>query len=68
MAQFREVLISWRDNPDDCFLVTVGVDGAWNSLDEEDDDVFFWFASEREYQECLVNGEEEFTMKDYDDA
>lgn len=66
MTVFREVLIKWRDEayPQGWESRTVGVDGAWNSLDEEDDDVFFWFASEQEYQDCLKNGEGDFEMKE----
>jgi hypothetical protein len=63
MAEFREVLISWRDTPDDCFIATVGINAASNPLDEDDDNVFFWFADEAEFQYCLLNGEDEFTME-----
>lgn len=59
----REVLVTWLDEPDKEFYAVVSVDEQWNEL-EDDPDVFFYFASEAEYQEALTNGAEEFTMKE----
>lgn len=59
--EYRDVFIRWRDEVN-AQQVTVAVDGEWNPIDSDDDGVFFWFASEAEYQECLKNGEDEFVM------
>lgn len=59
--EYRDVFIRWRDEVN-AQQVTVAVDGEWNPIDGDDDGVFFWFASEAEYQECLKNGEAEFVM------
>lgn len=64
MTTYREVIVSWRDEPDNYFAATVAVDDEWNPVDDEDDGVFFWFASEFDYQECLLNGEADFTMEE----
>ena len=60
MLEFREVLIRWCDESDwqGC---TVAVGGDW-SLNDNDDEVFFYFANWDEYNECLANGEADFEM------
>ena len=63
MLEFREVLIRWRDetNSQGWESRTVAVGGDW-SLNDNDDDVFFYFADDAEYEECLKNGEADFVM------
>lgn len=65
MTDFREVEIRWRDEdyPQGWESRIVAVDDVWNGFDE-DDDVFFWFSSEDEYQDCLINGQEDFEMRE----
>lgn len=63
MAVLKNVVITWRDETEEePQHVLVSVDEQWNSIDEEDDGIFFYFASEEEYQDALKNGTEEFTM------
>lgn len=68
MLEFREVLIRWRDEtyPQGWESRTVAVGGDW-SLNDNDDDVFFYFADEAEYEACLLNGEADFIMEEADD-
>lgn len=59
----REVLVTWRDEPEREFFARVHIDQKWNELEDELD-IFFFFSSEEEYQDALTNGTEEFTMKE----
>jgi hypothetical protein len=60
----REVLITWRDEPESDFLTRVAIDPDW--LDKDDDvNIFFYFGTEEEYQEALINGTDEFTIREY---
>jgi hypothetical protein len=61
----KQVLITWRDTPEYGEMFTyVAIDPNW--VDKEDDDgIFFYFDNEEEYQDALINGTEEFTMREY---
>lgn len=67
MAILKNVVISWRDQPETPEPTLVSIDEMWNSFDEEDDSIAWYFASEDEYKEALKNGTEEFTMVELDD-
>ena len=41
MSEYRQVLVEWHDDPGIHYLATVSVDEEWNSLDEDDDGIFF---------------------------
>ena len=63
MLEFCEVLIRWRDEkyPQGWESRTVAVGGDW-SLNDNDDEVFFYFADWDEYKACLADGEADFEM------
>jgi hypothetical protein len=54
MAYEKRVIIEWADNRGEHLLTTVSIDEDWNSLDEEDDNIFWYFASEDEYREAFT--------------
>ena len=67
MAELREVVIVWNDEPEeDAYLVTVSVDQEWNGLDEEDDDIFFYFANEAEFEQAKTGEGYEFTIIEWE--
>lgn len=61
-VKFYDVIVHWRDEPElEGMSTTVAVDPDW--ADKEDDEsVFFYFQTEEEYRDALINGTEEFTM------
>lgn len=64
MLEFREVLIRWRDTPEDCMLATVAIQSGWYENEDDDVNIFFYFDNEAEYQECLLNGTPDFAMEE----
>lgn len=51
MAELREVMVRFVMEDEPGFIATVSVDGEWNEIeDEEDESIFFYFASEEEFQ------------------
>jgi hypothetical protein len=56
MRDSREVLITYDDEPDFVYRVTVCVDGTWVDEQEDEDDVFFYFNSEDELRDAVENG------------
>ena len=62
MVDFREVLIEWNDEPDNAYLVKVGIDAEWVDMEEDDDDVFFWFSDEAEYKSAFSGEGFEFKI------
>ena len=51
MAELREVMVRFVMEDEPGFIATVSVDGQWNEIaDEEDEKIFFYFASESEFQ------------------
>jgi hypothetical protein len=70
MAVLREVVIQWHNDPDEAYLVTVSIDERWNSLDEEfedDDSIFFYFASEDEFQKACTGEGYEFKIIEWEE-
>ena len=66
MAEYREVVIVWNDEPEeDAYLVTVVVDGEWNEL-EDDPDVFFYFSNEAEFEQAKTGEGYEFTIIEWE--
>ncbi len=63
MAEYRQVLIEWHDEPGVKYLSTVSVDEKWNSLDEDDNDIFFYFASEAEFEEAKQLGDNGYEFR-----
>jgi len=63
----REVLVTWRDEPEIEFYTLVAITPAWTEL-EADEDVFFYFSDEDEYLEALKNGTDEFTIRELENA
>lgn len=66
-ADLREVLITWRDTPDDRMLATVAIQSDWYKDEADDVNIFFHFDNEAEFQECLLNGETDFIMEEVGD-
>lgn len=48
MAVYKKVAYQWHHDPSNEYVATVSIDGEWNGL-EDDDGIFFYFASQREY-------------------
>lgn len=57
-----DVNLWWRDGHEfDGMFATVAI-GEYDG--GNDDGIFFWFADDAEYQDALVNGTEEFIIKE----
>lgn len=52
MAYTKNVFVELDEVPGD-MRVTVSIDEAWNSIEDEDDDIFWHFSSESEYREAF---------------
>lgn len=59
----KDVTIKWHDEPEVDYLVTVSIDEEWNGLDEEDEDIFFYFTSEQEFEEAKQIGENGYEFR-----
>lgn len=66
----REVLVTWRDEPEIEFytLVVVSEDWITDYSEADDDGVFYYFSTEEEYVDALLNGTEEFTIREVENA
>lgn len=62
MAYEKKVLIEWKDNIGEHLLTTVSIDEAWNSLDEDDTNIFFYFSKESEYRDAFTGEGLEFRI------
>jgi hypothetical protein len=51
MSEYKQVLIKWKDEPDDLFLTTICVDGEWTE-GEDDENVFFYFSTLEEFEDA----------------
>jgi hypothetical protein len=51
MSEYKQVLIKWKDEPDDLFLTTVCIDGEWTE-GEDDENVFFYFSTPLEFEDA----------------
>jgi hypothetical protein len=61
----REVLVTWRDEPQREFYALVAIsEDSITDYSEGDDEIFFYFTTEEAYKEALANGEAEFTMRE----
>jgi hypothetical protein len=70
MAVLREVVISWHDEPDEAYLVTVSIDERWNSLDdgfEDDDSIFFYFSNEAEFDDAKTGDGYDFKIIEWEE-
>lgn len=63
MAEYKDVLVEWHDDPGVHYGATVVVDGDWNELDELDDDVFFYFSKLSEFEEAKQDGNNGYEFK-----
>ena len=63
----KEVLVTWRDEPEVEFFTYVCIsDNMITDYSEVNDDgVFYYFSTVEEYDQALKNGTEEFTMREY---
>ena len=63
----KEVLVTWRDEPTREFYTLVEINENWiaDYSEVNDEGIFFYFTTEKEYQELLKTGTEEFTMREY---
>ncbi len=53
MAYTKNVLIEWNYVQGVNVLATVSIDEAWNSIEEEDPEIFWHFSSLEDYLEAL---------------
>ena len=59
--RYTNVELQWLDEPEKTFTALVGI-GEWDK-DEEDERVFFYFASEAEFEEAkLPTGLDDFCV------
>lgn len=64
MATRKYVTIVWHDDLFNELGVVVSIDEPWNGLeDDEDDEVFFYFANEAEYQQAKEPGDNGFEFQ-----
>lgn len=60
MAYYKSVKIRYHDE-EETLPVVVSVDQEWNEIeDEEDARIFFYFASEQEYEQAKQTGDNGF--------
>lgn len=52
MAEYKKVLIEWKDEPGERYLATVAIDQDWFD-GEDDDEIFFYFGNKKEYKKAL---------------
>ena len=57
----KEVMVTWRDEPDVEYLALVAIEEQWVE-GEQDDGIFFYFNTQEEFEELLKTGTEEFFM------
>ncbi len=57
MADYRRVLIEWKDEPGESYLATVAIDADWTE-GEDDDNVFFYFHNENELEQAKLDNDE----------
>jgi len=50
-AEYKQVLIEWKDDPNDTFITTVCIDGQWTE-GEDDENVFFYFSTPQEFEDA----------------
>lgn len=63
MAEYRDVVIEWHDEPGVHYATTVSIDGEWNDLDEDDDNIFFYFSKESEFEEAKQDGDNGYEFR-----
>lgn len=63
MAYYENVVIEWHDTPDAPESVAVSIDEAWNGFDEEDDNIFFYFANESEFEQAKQDGDNGYEFR-----
>jgi predicted ATP-grasp superfamily ATP-dependent carboligase len=63
MAEYKRVLIEWHDEPGVNYLTTVSIDSEWNSLDEDDDNIFFYFSKQSEFEEAKQLGKNGYEFR-----
>ena len=57
MAEYRQVLVEWKDEPDEKYLTTVAIAANWVE-GEDDDNVFFYFSNEQEFEQAKLDNDE----------
>ena len=58
MAEYRQVLVEWKDEPGVHYTTMVSIDEDWNDLEEDDDGIFFYFANEAQFEEAKQDKDE----------
>jgi hypothetical protein len=57
MSEYRDVLIEWKDEPEEKYLTTVAIDTKWTE-GEDDDGIFFYFHNENEFEQAKLDNDE----------
>jgi hypothetical protein len=57
MAEYRQVLVEWKDDPGFPYLATVAIDAEWTE-GEDDDGIFFYFHNEQEFEQAKLDNDE----------
>jgi hypothetical protein len=57
MAEYRQVLVEWKDEPEEKYLTTVAIDAEWTE-GEDDDGIFFYFHNENEFEQAKLDNDE----------
>lgn len=63
----REVMVMFSDTPDSHYIATVAIDGDWIDEDTDDDGIFYYFTDEATYKDALINGTQDFKIKELSD-
>ncbi len=50
-AEYRQVSIRWKDEPDEAFITTVCVNVDWRE-GEDDSNVFFYFSTIEQFEDA----------------
>lgn len=63
MTEYKQVVIEWHDEPGVEYATIVSIDGEWNSLDEDDPDIFFYFCCQEEFEEAKELGDNGYEFR-----
>ena len=63
MAIQKDVVIEWHDEPSVHYATTVAIDSEWESLEVDDNNIFFYFSKESEFEEAKQDGNNGYEFK-----
>jgi hypothetical protein len=66
MAEYKDVLIAWHDEPEVTYMTKVCIDSQWAER-EDDVDVFFYFTSLDELEQAKLGANNGFEFRIMED-